>query len=101
MDRALRTGAEPDRLASPPSQGGTAKLTFYFDYSSPWAFLGYMRLEKMLASVAPMKVKMEFVPILLGALFKQLGTPNVSTIGLPATFHYFSLFFIGTTCSND
>ena len=35
------------------------------------------RLKGVIASVAPVSVKLECVPILLGALFKELGTPMV------------------------
>ena len=35
------------------------------------------RLEEMIASVAPITVKVELVPILLGGLFKEIGTPMV------------------------
>lgn len=69
-------GAEPERLMS-PQEGGTAHLTFFFDYSSPWAYVGCMRLQHVLESVAPVRVEVEWVPILLGALFKQIGTPIV------------------------
>ena len=69
-------GAEPERLMSPQG-GGTARLTFFFDYSSPWAYLGCMRLQHVLEGVAPVQVEVEWVPILLGALFKQIGTPIV------------------------
>ena len=60
-----------------PQEGGTAHLTFFFDYSSPWAYVGCMRLQHVLESVAPVRVEVEWVPILLGALFKQIGTPIV------------------------
>lgn len=36
------------------------------------------RLQEILLSVFPVTVKIEFVPILLGALFKETGTPMVS-----------------------
>lgn len=35
------------------------------------------RLKDVIAAVSPVAVKLEFVPILLGALFKELGTPMV------------------------
>ena len=60
-----------------PQTAGTARLTFFFDYSSPWAYVGCMRLQCVLESVAPVRVEVEWVPILVGALFKQIGTPIV------------------------
>ena len=50
--------AAPERLATPPSSGGAAKLSFYFDYSSPWSYIGFMRLGSLLRSVAPVQVRM-------------------------------------------
>lgn len=76
VERALGIDAHPERLMLPPASG-SATLTFFFDYSSPWSFLGFERLEELLQDVGPIKVRIEWVPILLGALFKQLGTPNV------------------------
>ncbi len=52
-------------------------LTYYFDYSSPWSYLGFEQLQKTVDSVSPITVTIEWVPILLGALFKTIGTPMV------------------------
>lgn len=77
MERQLGIpGAAPERLAEPES-GASAHLTFFFDYSSPWSFLACMRLEELLQSVEPVQVTVEWVPLLLGALFKKIGTPLV------------------------
>ena len=76
VERALGVDAHPERLMSPQSTG-SATLTFFFDYSSPWSFVGFERLEQLLRDVSPVNVKIEWVPFLLGALFKQIGTPNV------------------------
>eukprot|EP01083_Nonionella_stella_P008739 25257_1 len=48
------------------------KLEFYFDFSSPWAFIGYCRLYELFGFVK----EIVFKPILLGALFRDIGTPN-------------------------
>ncbi|CAI8052783.1 2-hydroxychromene-2-carboxylate isomerase [Geodia barretti] len=78
VERALgMRGVAPERLTTPPSSGGAAKLSFYFDYSSPWAYVGFMRLGSLVESVAPVQVNIEYVSILLGALFKETGTPSV------------------------
>lgn len=76
VERALGLDSHPERLVSPPEHGITT-LTFFFDFSSPWSFLAVERLKSVIASVAPVSVKLECVPILLGALFKELGTPVV------------------------
>ena len=80
-------------------------MTFYFDFGSPWAFLAAtqvlyylcLSLEKPLRSsilIFPLKLftkilyqvakiaqnhnaKLIYKPVLLGALFKMIGTPNV------------------------
>lgn len=79
VERALgNRSAEPERLCFPPREGKLlSHLKFYFDYSSPWSFLGCMRLQGMIDSVKPVNVVIEWNPILLGALFKQIGTPLV------------------------
>ena len=84
--------AHPERLRLPvPSSAGSGgppsppppSLTVYLDFASPWAFLGFMRMESLLRSVQPVEVKVEYVPILLGALFKEIGTPLVSNAKTP------------------
>lgn len=49
----------------------TAAVDFYFDYSSPFAYLAIQRAEAELGAVARWR------PILLGGLFRSLGTPDV------------------------
>lgn len=68
--------ATPLRLTS--ARAGIGKLTFYLDYSSPWSYLAALQLDKLLHSLHPMKISVEYVPILLGALFRDIGTPDVS-----------------------
>lgn len=84
VERALGVkDAVPERLLSPPATGGRkARLTFFFDYSSPWSYLGCCRLDALLRSVSPVEVSVEWVPILLGALFKSIGTPVVPMTGM-------------------
>lgn len=77
VERALGLNRHPERITSPPKQGA-ASLTFFFDISSPWSFLAMERLNDIVASVFPVAVKIEWVPILVGALFKEIGTPVVS-----------------------
>lgn len=53
-------------------------VRFYFDFSSPWAFIGYTQLKQLRATGA----EVTLVPILLGAVFKSVGTPIVPLLGL-------------------
>jgi len=69
------TSAAPLRLTIP--RPGTGKLTYYLDYSSPWSYLAAMQLDTFIRSLQPMKITVEYVPILLGALFKEIGTAMV------------------------
>lgn len=53
------------------------KLEFYYDFSSPWAFLGWTQLERMQREAGPM-LEVELKPILLGALFREY--PHLSPL---------------------
>ena len=56
VERALGLReAAPERLTTPPA-AGSARLTFYFDYSSPWAYIGFMKLDSLIRNVAPVQV---------------------------------------------
>lgn len=50
------------------------RLTFFFDFSSPYAYLGATQVEK---AAAERGVVLYWHPFLLGALFKAIGTANV------------------------
>ena len=79
VERLLgRDNAHPERLALPPPRPSASSLAFYFDYSSPWTYLACERLQGMIDLVNPVTVTVEWVPILIGALFKKIGTPLVS-----------------------
>ncbi|KAL1918635.1 uncharacterized protein VTP21DRAFT_2657 [Calcarisporiella thermophila] len=52
-------------------------LTFYFDFSSPWSYLGLMSLRHHLLKLAGPLVEVEYVPVLVGGLFRDIGTPIV------------------------
>ncbi|XP_031557502.1 uncharacterized protein LOC116294112 isoform X2 [Actinia tenebrosa] len=69
--------AAPLRLASPPAHPTNTKLTIYHDFASPWSYLGSTQITQLLKSVYPVQVEVEWVPIVLGALFKTIGTPVV------------------------
>ncbi|GBG27152.1 Glutathione S-transferase kappa 1 [Hondaea fermentalgiana] len=54
-------------------------LNFYHDFSSPWSFLGSTQVFR-LAEVHGARLVMK--PILLGALFREIGTPNVPMLAI-------------------
>ena len=78
VERAL--GGEPparlERAASPSAHD----LVFYFDFSSPFAYLAATQVERIAASARSTVV---YRPFLLGALFKQIGTPVVPLFAAP------------------
>jgi 2-hydroxychromene-2-carboxylate isomerase len=49
------------------------KLDFWFDYSCPFAYLGSRRVE---ALAERMRVPLTYKPLLLGGLFREIGTPQ-------------------------
>jgi 2-hydroxychromene-2-carboxylate isomerase len=46
------------------------KMEFWYDFSSPWAFLGWTQLARMQRIFGP-KLKIEMKPFLLGILFRE------------------------------
>ncbi|KIW94808.1 uncharacterized protein Z519_04785 [Cladophialophora bantiana CBS 173.52] len=82
---ALRQGGDytqVPRLASlqprclPGPSVGQKRVEFWYDFSSPWAFLGWTQLDRLKRQFGP-DVEIVMKPILLGALFKAVGAPNV------------------------
>ncbi|XP_028403916.1 uncharacterized protein LOC114526489 isoform X2 [Dendronephthya gigantea] len=69
--------AAPLRLVQPPSSQHSATLTIYYDLSSPWSFIGSTQIANLISSLKPVNIKVEYVPIVVGSLFKQIGTPVV------------------------
>jgi 2-hydroxychromene-2-carboxylate isomerase len=79
------------RLSGPPPGGprpfapreravAGKTLDVYFDVASPFAYLGLTQLP----ALAAMGVRPRLVPILLGALFRDIGQANVPLLGMPA-----------------
>ncbi|KAF2821588.1 thioredoxin-like protein [Ophiobolus disseminans] len=52
------------------------KLQFWYDFSSPWAFLGYTQLARLQRQFGP-SLEIEMKPFLLGILFREIGAPNL------------------------
>lgn len=59
---------EPQQVWTPG-----ASLDFYFDFTSPYSYLAFLEVEKALEQ----GVNINFKPILLGALFQELGQQGV------------------------
>ncbi|KAJ3303015.1 hypothetical protein HDU76_005429, partial [Blyttiomyces sp. JEL0837] len=60
------------------------KLTMFWDFSSPWSYLGWTQVERINKIIGPMLI-LEHVPVLVGAMFKEIGTPNVPMLAMSAT----------------
>ena len=67
------------REASPAAPGAT--LDVYVDVSSPFAYLGLTQLPALARATG---VTPRLVPILLGALFKEIDQANVPWFAMPA-----------------
>lgn len=57
------------------------KVTFYYDFSSPYAYLGATQIERVAREHG---AEIEWRPILVGALFRRIGTPDVPLDDFPA-----------------
>jgi 2-hydroxychromene-2-carboxylate isomerase len=68
-------GPRPFEATTTPRAGAT--LDVYFDVASPFAYLG-------LTQLAGLGITPRLHPILLGALFKDIGTSNVPLFEFPA-----------------
>ncbi|MDI1445082.1 2-hydroxychromene-2-carboxylate isomerase [Polyangium sp. 6x1] len=56
------------------------RVEFFFDFSSPFAYLASTQIEALAAQKGASLV---YRPFLLGALFKAIGTPNVPLFAMP------------------
>ncbi len=64
-------GPQPGRSATPAP---APAIDFWYDFSSPFAYLGSTQIEALAARAG---ARLRWRPMLLGAVFKQLGTANV------------------------
>lgn len=55
-------------------------VSFFFDFSSPFAYLASTQIESL---AARHQATVLYKPFLLGALFKTIGTPNVPLHAMP------------------
>ena len=51
-----------------------SEVTFFYDFSSPFAYLGATQIERVAREAG---ARVRFSPMLLGAVFKAIGTPIV------------------------
>jgi 2-hydroxychromene-2-carboxylate isomerase len=71
---ALGLPAEQHRAM--PRGDAPTEITFFHDFASPYSYLGVSQVGSEIEGIAVRRV-----PILLGAMFKQLGGPNVPMLG--------------------
>lgn len=64
--------AAPDRWRT--AVGEPATLTFFHDFASPFSYLAATQIDRVAAAAG---VSVQWRPILLGALFRDIGTPDV------------------------
>ncbi len=70
--QALRLPEEGSEATLVP--GGTSKLVFFHDFSSPFSYLASTQVGLVAEANG---ATLEVVPFLLGALFQEIGTPMV------------------------
>lgn len=65
----------------PTAERGPAPgLDFWFDYASPFAYLASTQIVRVAAAAG---AELRWRPMLLGALFKAIGTPDVPLFAMP------------------
>lgn len=60
------------------------KLEFWYDFSSPWAFLGYTQLARLQRTFGE-NLEIIMKPFLLGILFREIGAPNMPMLAVSPT----------------
>jgi 2-hydroxychromene-2-carboxylate isomerase len=53
---------------------------FWYDFSSPWTYLASTQVERVVERTGGSLI---WRPMLLGAVFKQVGTPDVPALAMP------------------
>jgi 2-hydroxychromene-2-carboxylate isomerase len=62
------------RKPTKPSSARGVELDFWYDFSSPFSYLAATQIEALAACHA---LSLRWKPMLLGAVFREIGTPNV------------------------
>ena len=71
VEQAL--GGSPQYMPSPATHH-TKKISIFHDFSSPYSYLAASQMRRLAAEWG---VEIEWKPMLLGALFREIGTANV------------------------
>ena len=56
------------------------KIEFWYDFSSPWTYLASTQVEGVARRAGG---ELHWRPMLLGAVFKQVGTPDIPALAMP------------------
>ena len=88
VEAALGVGPKPRVVTSAPLSAssrfthptGAPRLDFFFDFSSPFAYLASTSVEALAIRTG---ARLVYRPFLLGALFKKIGTPDVPIFSMP------------------
>jgi 2-hydroxychromene-2-carboxylate isomerase len=84
MVEAVATGWKPGETDPPrhdpaPQSDTPRVVEFWYDFSSPFAYLGSTQIERVAREAGAQLV---WRPMLLGALFKTIGTANVPLLNM-------------------
>ncbi|KAM0750379.1 thioredoxin-like protein [Meredithblackwellia eburnea MCA 4105] len=82
LDRIRQLERLHPRCLRTPPEDRVRRLKFWFDFSSPWAYLGYTQLTRLQRESGSGLI-IELKPFLLGALFREIGTPIVPMQNMP------------------
>ena len=63
-----------------PVANQARQVTLFYDFASPFAYLGSTQIEELAARCG---AEVKWHPILLGGLFRNIGTPNVPLMTFP------------------
>jgi 2-hydroxychromene-2-carboxylate isomerase len=58
------------------------KVNFYFDFSSPWTYLGWTQHLNAIKELENVTVDWTYTPLVLGIVFKEIGTPIVPSLSV-------------------
>ncbi|HUH06050.1 MAG TPA: 2-hydroxychromene-2-carboxylate isomerase [Kofleriaceae bacterium] len=76
-----RPGVGPAPAADHPAPAGDARVVeIWYDLSSPFAYLGSTQIEAVCARYG---ATLRWRPMLLGAMFRDIGTPDAPILSMP------------------
>jgi 2-hydroxychromene-2-carboxylate isomerase len=78
---AAALGAPRSPLPEPTGPPPVDRITFFHDFSSPFSYLASTQIEALARKYG---VNIDWKPILLGALFREIGTPDVPLLTMSA-----------------